>query len=213
MSKKKENNSPAVQRLTGKELLQRYWHLLFALIVLTIAGMWAGYSIEDVGGFQKMMKSPEKFVEQYLTLSNFGKAFLQLLTFKGGAVEGIKYGFLAGIMVFFGFAKTGKRFHRKGVEHGSARWGNQAEKDIIADTNDFFNNVICSSDVILVLDRKKRDENAMTDKELAEYKRKKELAKNAELERIKALADEFGEIEKQYDYVLAGEKNDENRTW
>ena len=33
------------------------------------------------------------------------------------------------------------------------------EKDIISDTNDFYNNVICASDIMLVLDRKKRDKN------------------------------------------------------
>ena len=195
---KKSNNSPPAQKLTGKELLQRYWHLLAAMIILTIIGMWLGYSAADAGGFKKIMKNPENFMNQYLTLSGFGNAFLQLLTLKGGAVEGIKYGFIAGLMVFFGFAKTGKRFHRKGVEHGSARWGNQAEKDIIADTKDFYNNVICSSDVLLVLDRKKRDENAMSPKELAEYKRKKEIAESQERERMQALEDELCEIKKQY---------------
>lgn len=195
---KKSNNSPTAQKLTGKELLQRYWHLLAAMIILTIIGMWLGYSAADAGGFKKIMKNPENFMNQYLTLSGFGNAFLQLLTLKGGAVEGVKYGFIAGLMVFFGFAKTGKRFHRKGVEHGSARWGNQAEKDIIADTKDFYNNVICSSDVLLVLDRKKRDENAMSPKELAEYKRKKEIAESQERERIQALEDELCEIKKQY---------------
>ncbi len=195
---KKSNNSPPAQKLTGKELLQRYWHLLAAMIILTIIGMWLGYSAADAGGFKKIMKNPENFMNQYLTLSGFGNAFLQLLTLKGGAVEAVKYGFIAGLMVFFGFAKTGKRFHRKGVEHGSARWGNQAEKDIIADTKDFYNNVICSSDVLLVLDRKKRDENAMSPKELAEYKRKKEIAESQERERMQALEDELCEIKKQY---------------
>lgn len=195
---KKSNNSLPAQKLTGKELLQRYWHLLAAMIILTIIGMWLGYSAADAGGFKKIMKNPENFMNQYLTLSGFGNAFLQLLTLKGGAVEGVKYGFIAGLMVFFGFAKTGKRFHRKGVEHGSARWGNQAEKDIIADTKDFYNNVICSSDVLLVLDRKKRDENAMSPKELAEYKRKKEIAESQERERMQALEDELCEIKKQY---------------
>lgn len=195
---KKSNNSPPAQKLTGKELLQRYWHLLAALIILTIVGMWGGYAIELAGGIKKVLKSPDKFMEQYLTLSTFGSSFLQLLSLKGGAADGALFGFIAGLMVFFGFAKTGKRFHRKGVEHGSARWGNQAEKDIIADTNDFYNNVICSSDVLLVLDRKKRDENAMSPKELAEYKRKKEIAESHERERVQALEDELCEIKKQY---------------
>lgn len=199
MANKKGNSAAPAQKLTGKELLQRYWHLLVAFILLVFLGIWAGYSIEDFGGIQKVTRKPERFMEEYLTLACVGKAMLQLLSFKGGAVEGLKYGFLAGIMVFFGFAKTGKRFHRKGVEHGSARWGNQAEKDIVSDVNDFYNNVICSSDVMLVLDRKKRDENAMTEKELAEYKRKQEQAKKLEAERIKALSDEFEAIKNQYD--------------
>lgn len=199
MANKKGNSAAPTQKLTGKELLQRYWHLLVAFILLVFLGIWAGYSIEDFGGIQKVTRKPERFMEEYLTIACVGKAMLQLLSFKGGAVEGLKYGFLAGIMVFFGFAKTGKRFHRKGVEHGSARWGNQAEKDIVSDVNDFYNNVICSSDVMLVLDRKKRDENAMTEKELAEYKRKQEQAKKLEAERIKALSDEFEAIKNQYD--------------
>lgn len=207
---KKSNNSPPAQKLTGKELLQRYWHLLAALIILTIAGMWGGYAIELAGGINKVMKHPERFADEYLTLSTFGGSLLQVFTLEGGAADGALYGFIAGLMVFFGFAKTGKRFHRKGVEHGSARWGKQAEKDIIADTNDFYNNVLCSSDVLLVLDRKKRDENAMTPKELAKYKRKKEITESKEQERVQSLIDEFNEIEKQYDYVMVGEKNDES---
>lgn len=195
---KKDTNSPPVQKLTGKELLKKYWHFLVLLIILTFAGMWLGYAIDTAGGVKKIMKSPEGFMEEYLTLSTFGESFLQLLKLEGGAFTGIKVGFIAGLMVFFGFAKTGKRFHRKGVEHGSARWGNQIEKDIISDTNDFYNNVICASDVLLVLDRKKRDENAMSPKELAEYKHKKEIAESYERERVQALEDELCDIKKQY---------------
>ena len=45
---------------------------------------------------------------------------------------------------------------------------------IIADTNDFYNNVICASDIMLVLDRKKRDKNeAQTGKKKSEKKDKK----------------------------------------
>ncbi len=199
MANKKESASNGSKpKLTGKELLGMYWHLLAVLVVITFVGMWLGYALELAGGVKKVIKSPESFVQDYLTLTTFGGSLLQLLTLKGGAFDGFKFGFIAGLMFFFSFAKTGKRFHRKGVEHGSARWGNQAEKDIIADTNDFYNNVICSSDVLLVLDRKKRDENAMSSKELAEYKRKKELAESQERERIKALNDELSEIKKLY---------------
>ena len=56
---------------------------------------------------------------------------------------------------------NGKRFHKNGIEHGSAKWGSQNEKNIIADTtpDGFYNNVIVASDVFLVLDRKQRDRN------------------------------------------------------
>ena len=67
---------------------------------------------------------------------------------------------------------NGKRFHRKGSEHGSARWGSKAEKEIIADTNDFYNNVICASDIMLVLDRKKRENNEVAAMKKSEKKKK-----------------------------------------
>lgn len=72
---------------------------------------------------------------------------------------------------------NGKRYHRKGVEHGSARWGNRQEKEIIADTTKkgFYNNVICASDVFLVLDRKVREKNEA--EEEAENRKKKGKAK------------------------------------
>lgn len=202
MAQKKQNNAPAAQKLTGKEFLQKFGYLLAIALIITLIGAWLGYGLECAGGIKKVFKNPNAFVTEYLTLSNFGLAMLQMLTLKGGAFQGLKYGFVVGMMCFFGFAKTGKRFHRKGVEHGSAKWGSQYEKDIIADTNDFFNNVICSSDVVLVLDRKKRDINAMTPKEKAEYDRKKEEAKNAELERKKALAELYNDVRSKYEYGI-----------
>lgn len=205
MSKKAQNQAPAARKLTGREFLQKYWHLIAIAIILTITGAWVGYSLESFGGIQKVVKKPERFMEEFLTLESFGKAMLQLLSLEGGAFEGMTYGFIAGLLIFFGFAKPEKRFHRKGVEHGSARWGSQAEKDIIADTNDFFNNVICSSDVMLVLDRKKRDINAMTDKEKSEYEHKRNEVINAETERIKALSELYEEVKIKYDYKIEGD--------
>lgn len=201
MAQKKQTNASA-QKLTGKEFLNKFGYLLVIAAVITLLGAWLGYGLEAAGGLKKVIKSPEKFTEDYITLASFGQAMLQVLTLKGGAFQGLKYGFVVGMMCFFGFAKTGKRFHRKGVEHGSAKWGSQYEKDIIADTNDFYNNVICSSDVVLVLDRKKRDINAMTPKEKAEYDRKKEEAKNAELERKKALAELYNDVRSKYEYGI-----------
>lgn len=53
MAAKKKDNSKPVQKLTGKELLQKYWHLLVIFVILTILGMWAGYAVEIAGGIKK----------------------------------------------------------------------------------------------------------------------------------------------------------------
>ena len=69
---------------------------------------------------------------------------------------------------------NGKRFHKKGIEHGSAKWGSQQEKNIIADTtpDGFYNNVIVAADVFLVLDRKQREKNELVQKQEKRRKRK-----------------------------------------
>ena len=75
---------------------------------------------------------------------------------------------MAAILVFaYVLNGNGKRFHKKGIEHGSAQWGTQKEKNIIADTTEdgFYNNVIVASDVFLVLDRKQREKNEQKGKE------------------------------------------------
>ena len=51
---------------------------------------------------------------------------------------------------------------------------------------------------MLVLDRKKRDENAMTPKELAECKQKKAIATNKEKDRVQTLEDELSKIKELY---------------
>ena len=41
---------------------------------------------------------------------------------------------MAAILVFaYVLNGNGKRFHKKGIEHGSAQWGSQQEKNIIVD--------------------------------------------------------------------------------
>ena len=75
---------------------------------------------------------------------------------------------------------NGKRFHKKGIEHGSAKWGSQNEKNIIADTtpDGFYNNVIVASDVFLVLDRKQRDRNELVQKQEKRRKRRNAIDKS-----------------------------------
>ena len=85
---------------------------------------------------------------------------------------------MAGLLIFaYQISKTPKRFHRKGEEHGSARWGTDKEKLIVGDINDFYNNVILADDVFLVVDRKKRDINALPPKKRKAAEQKKEQDK------------------------------------
>lgn len=119
--------------------------------------------------------------EDYLneaTVNGFFKAILH----GGITTKSAVLGFFASlILIMYVLMGNGKRFHRKGSEHGSARWGSKAEKEIIADTNDFYNNVICASDIMLVLDRKKREKNetAVTKKSDKKKKSKPEKEKKA----------------------------------
>ena len=65
------------------------------------------------------------------------------------------------VAIFFMYTSTTKkRFHRKGEEHGSAKWGSESDKEKIMDKNDLYNNIIYADDVYMVLDRKKREQNA-----------------------------------------------------
>lgn len=75
---------------------------------------------------------------------------------RSGAMLGLAGG---GLLILYKMSETDKRFHKKGIEHGSAHWGSKSEKNIIADTNDLYNNLLIASDVFLVVDRKQRDIN------------------------------------------------------
>ncbi len=133
-----------------------------AVVIVVIICTWVGYVLE-------MTASPKKGIQwlkavgslsEYANPISFIKAFGTVFTGNGITQKGMLVGFMGGmLLILYKFSTGGKRYHRRGVEHGSARWGNKQEKDIIADTNDFYNNVIAASDVFLVLDRKKREQN------------------------------------------------------
>ncbi len=196
MAKKEKEQPLSGQKMSGKDFLKKYWFFLLIVIILVVVGAWAGYVVDDVGKISKIMKRPEKYFSEYAAAEYFLKAVLQLFTFEGYTFIGGFVGFLLGFVIFAMFAKSGKRFHRKGVEHGSARWGSQAEKDIIADTEAFYNNVIVASDVFIVLDRKQRDLNAMTDKERA-------AAEKQKAEKAAKKADRKSRLEAEYSEFLS----------
>ena len=137
----------------------------YAVVIGCIAAMpivmFMGYMLDLSSGDNGQIQIFELLAhsEDYLneaTVNGFFKAILH----GGITTKSAVLGFFASlILIMYVLMGNGKRFHRKGSEHGSARWGSKAEKDIIADTNDFYNNVICASDIMLVLDRKKRKKN------------------------------------------------------
>ncbi len=166
-----------------------------AIIAVLVVCTWGGYVLEMTAskkGIQWLAALNE--IGEYTNPYSFIKAFGQIFT--GNGIT--KKGFIVGIMgsaliVLYKLSSGGKRYHRKGSEHGSARWGNQQEKNIIADTNDFYNNVICASDVFLVLDRKKREQN-----ENANKKQKKQSKKPVS-EEFEYIYDEEAQQAQQFD--------------
>lgn len=132
-------------------------------VVLLIVGMWGGYVLQETAhknGKANFQRALDK-AEDYINLESFFYAAKSALSDKGMAQTGAMYGGMAGLLIFaYQISKTPKRFHRKGEEHGSARWGTDKEKQSVGDINDFYNNAILASDVFLVLDRKRREENA-----------------------------------------------------
>ncbi len=148
--------------------------IAFPIIVLF------GYTLEmtaDKNGNIQIFEAIES-IGEYMTPNNLGNAFLAVIKGTGMTRNACVIGFFASLIaVMYRLVGNGKRYHRKGVEHGSARWGNRQEKEIIADTTKkgFYNNVICASDVFLVLDRKVREKNEAAEE--AENRKKKGKAK------------------------------------
>lgn len=139
-----------------------YAPYIIIVIFCLIIGMWAGYVVEVTSSPKRgiqWLKALESMTD-YINLSSFIAAFKAIFTSAYVRI-GTFWGALIGAMIFlYSITKKEKRYHRKGVEHGSARWGTNEEKRSIADVNDFYNNAILASDIFLVIDRKKRDANA-----------------------------------------------------
>lgn len=142
--------------------------LLYIIIVCCMIAfpfiVLAGYTLEmtaDKNGNIRIFEAIGS-ISEYMTISNLGSAFRAVLSGNGMTRNACVFGLFGSmIAIMYRLVGNGKRYHRKGVEHGSARWGSRQEKEIIADTTKagFYNNVICASDVFLVLDRKVREKN------------------------------------------------------
>ncbi|MCM1524120.1 MAG: type IV secretory system conjugative DNA transfer family protein [Ruminococcus sp.] len=145
--------------------------IAFPVIVLL------GYTFEMTADEQGNIQIFEavNHLAEYMTPLNFGRAFGQIITGSGMTRKAAVVGFFGSLIaVMYRVMGNGKRYHRKGEEHGSARWGNKQEKEIIADTTKkgFYNNVICASDIFLVLDRKVREQNEAAEESEKSKKKK-----------------------------------------
>lgn len=160
--------------------------LLYIIIVCCIIAfpviVLLGYTLEmtaDDNGNIRIFEAVGSMAE-YMVPDNLGNAFKAVLTGSGLTRNSCILGLFGSLIaVMYRLVGNGKRYHRKGVEHGSARWGNRHEKEIIADNTKagFYNNVICASDVFLVLDRKVREKNEASE-EANKRKKKKQNGKN-----------------------------------
>lgn len=153
-----------------------YAPYIIIAVFCTILGMWAGYVIDVTASPKRGVQWLEALnsMSDYMNLSSFLEAFKAIFTSSRVRI-GTFWGALIGVMIFlYALTKKEKRYHRKGVEHGSARWGTNEEKKSVADVNDFYNNAILASDIFLVIDRKKRDETA-AEKNKQKSKKSKEV--------------------------------------
>ena len=144
-----------------KEKLKKNMVWVVLAFIILLLGIWLGYIADCECKKSLDIIKVLNNSDEYLNIHSFISMFVAIGN-GGYATKGFLYSACgSGVLLMWFFLKADKRFHRKGVEHGSAHWGGQEEKDIIADTtkNGFYNNVIAASDVFLVLDRKLRDRN------------------------------------------------------
>lgn len=162
--------------------------LLYIIIVCCIIAfpviVLAGYTLEMTADKNGNIQAFEAIgsIGEYMIPGNLGKAFQAVISGNGMTRNACVFGLFGSmIAIMYRLVGNGKRYHRRGVEHGSARWGNRQEKEIIADTTraGFYNNVICASDVFLVLDRKVREQNEAAEEAKSKKKKSKGKPKNS----------------------------------
>lgn len=183
-----------------KKISPYFYAVITGCIIALPAVIFLGYLLDLSAGDEGQIQIFELLSnsEEYLAEATLNGLLSALL--KGGmTAKATIIGFFASLIVIVYFLMgDGKRYHRKGSEHGSARWGSKAEKDIIADTNDFYNNVICASDIMLVLDRKKREKN-----EAAVSKKSEKNKKSKSEKKKKAVASHDKNIKVSVKYIVS----------
>lgn len=133
--------------------------LLYIIIVCCIIAfpviVLAGYTLEMTADKNGNIQAFEAIgsIGEYMVPGNLGKAFQAVISGNGMTRNACVFGLFGSmIAIMYRLVGNGKRYHRRGVEHGSARWGNRQEKEIIADTTraGFYNNVRKQSVLLLM---------------------------------------------------------------
>ena len=167
--------------MNDKKKERPFWAWIIFIIVVLIGISiisYIGYAIEIT--FSEKNAAPAmKLINAFMAIGRndvkysffgiIGKFFSGTGATRKATILAFAAALVGGMYFKYG---DGKRFHKKGIEHGSAKWGSQQEKNIIADTTQdgFYNNVIVASDVFLVLDRKQRELNEKADRERAKQR-------------------------------------------
>jgi len=162
-------------------------------VIAIIAGCILGYAIDltlneeqridimaALNMVETVMNEPK---DAFVAALNNGDGYAR----KGAIVGGLI------VLIYYAYTSTTKkRYHRKGVEHGSARWGKKSEKKKLQDPKDLFNNIIYADDIYLVIDYKQRDINTgkKTPKKKNTSKGKKNVSNIIEANRKIAIVDE-----------------------
>lgn len=115
-----------------KKISPYFYAVVIGCIIAMPVVMFLGYLLDlSAGGDESQIQVFELITnsEEYMAEATLNGLLSALL--KGGmTAKATIIGFFASlIIIVYVLMGDGKRYHRKGSEHGSARWGSKAEKD------------------------------------------------------------------------------------
>ena len=152
MAKKKSGNSPVPKKGISPSTLAIYAVIALVLLALCILlGTAMDLSVKPDGkvdggkigdGFHTVMQSPKVIG---IALQTKG-SYAQKMPFLGAMA--------IGIFALYKYSESGKRLHRRGVEHGSAKWGDKSEMKGLKDAGKPEFKPLLTSDGKRVFDRK-----------------------------------------------------------
>lgn len=135
MAKKKKKsasgNSPVPKRGISPSTLAIYVVIAVLLLILCILlGTAMDLSIKPDGKVDSA-----RVGENFSTVLQMPSVLLVALQTKGSYAQKMLFlgGMVIGLFALYQYSESGKRLHRRGVEHGSAKWGDKREMKELAD--------------------------------------------------------------------------------